>query len=185
MFLQMTGNNSLKNFIFTFREELSRHAISAYTGLGPDLFNFISSLTPIVNVDLLVYNSKGQFLLSMRDDQHCGRGWHIPGGCIRFKETIDSRIKEVAKKELSLTDFTYDKDPIKVFEIMWGKDQRNLENDDERAHFITLVYKCYVPDTYIINNPYKSEKEAGYLKWFDTLPNNLLSIQNCYREILK
>ena len=163
---------------------MSRLGISAHSGLGTELFHFISSLTPIVNVDLLVYNSKGQFLLAMRDDPHCGKGWHVPGGCVRFKETFDTRIRKVAKKELSLTEFTYDKEPIKVFEIMWEKNQRNLENDDERAHFITMVYKCCVPDSFTIDNQEKSETDAGYLRWFDKLPDDLLNIQNCYRDIL-
>lgn len=177
-------NNSIKELITQLREQMSRLGISAYTGLGTELFHFVSSLTPIVNVDLLVYNSKGQYLLAKRDDPHCGKGWHVPGGCVRFKETFDTRIREVAKKELNLTEFTYDKEPIKVFEIMWDKDQRNLENDDERAHFITIVYKCYAPDSFTIDNQGKSETDAGYLRWFDKLPDDLLKIQNCYKEIL-
>lgn len=180
----MIGNNPIKDIITHFREQMSRFGISAHTGLGTDLFHFVSSLTPIVNVDLVVYNSKGQFLLSMRDDSHCGKGWHIPGGCIRFKETIGARIRKVAKSELNLIDFTYDKEPMKVFEIMWEKGQRDLENDDERAHFITLVYRCYAPDSFTIDNKGKTENEVGYSRWFDKLPDNLLKIQNCYRDIL-
>ena len=65
-------------------------------GLGEDLFLLVSSLVPIVNVDLLVYNDKGQFLLTWRDDPHCGCGWHIPGGCVRFKETCEERIRKVS-----------------------------------------------------------------------------------------
>ena len=177
-------NNSITELITQLREQMSRLGISARTGLGTNLFHFVSSLIPIVNVDLVVFNSKGQILLAMRNDPHCGKGWHIPGGCVRFKETIDSRIKKVAQNELNLTDFTYDKEPMKVFEIMWDKDQRSLENDDERAHFITLAYKCNAPDSYIIDNQGKTETDVGFLRWFDKLPDDLLKIQNCYREIL-
>ena len=175
---------NIKDSISQFREQMSRLGISARTSLGTDLFHFVSSLTPIVNVDLLVYNTQGQFLLAMRDDPYCGKGWHVPGGCIRFRETVDTRIRKVAKSELNLMDFTYDKEPVKFFEIMWDENQRHLENDDERAHFITLVYKCYAPDTFTIDNGDKKETESGYLRWFDKLPDNLLEIQNCYRDIL-
>lgn len=174
----------MKDFIRAMRKRMSRLGISARTGLGTELFHFVSSLTPIVNVDLLVYNTKGQFLLAMRDDSFCGKGWHVPGGCIRFKETFDTRIRKVAKSELHLTDFTYDKEPIKVFEIMWEDGQRQLENDDERAHFITLVYKCHAPESFVIDNGDKMESDSGYLRWFDRLPDNLLEIQDCYREII-
>ncbi len=164
---------------------MSADGVVAERGLGPELFHFVSSLTPIINVDLLVYNRKGQILLSRRDDPYCGIGWHIPGGCIRFKETFESRIRKVAEEELGLSDFTFDKEPIKVFEIKWNMDRQELENQNERAHFITLVFKCQASCNYQINNKGKQESEAGYLQWFDKLPDDLLSIQNCYRQILK
>lgn len=153
-------------------------------GLGQELFLLVSSLTPIVNVDLLIYNDKGQFLLTWRDDPHCGQGWHVPGGCIRFKETCEERIRKVAQQELNISDINFDKEPIKVFEII-SHERRDIENQDERAHFITLVYKCYVPKDFSIENQSVKEGEVGYMKWFDHLPDNLLSIQSCYREIIK
>jgi len=153
-------------------------------GLGQELFLLVSSLTPIVNVDLLVYNGKGQFLLTWRNDSHCGQGWHVPGGCIRFRETCEERIKKVAQKELGISDVCFEKDPIKVFEII-SQEHRDIENQNERAHFMTLVYKCYAPIGYSIENQLFNEGEVGYMKWFDHLPDNLLSIQSCYREIIK
>lgn len=165
------------------KKEVEKSDINPKAGIGEDLFLFVSSLTPIVNVDLLVYNSKGQFLLSFRDDRHCGRGWHIPGGCIRFRETIDERIKKVAYTELHLENIDYEKRPIKIFEIFCNE-EREIDCQDERSHFITFVYKCYAPDSYQINNAMK-ENEAGFLKWFDKLPDDLLNIQQCYKEIIK
>ena len=181
-----TQNNfqTLQNILGELKAKMSELGISAEAGLGKDLFVFISSLTPIVNVDLLVYNSKGQFILSRRNDAHCGIGWHVPGGCIRFKESIESRIRKVAESELNLTDFQFDKEPLKVFEIICNE-HRNIDNQDERAHFVTLVYKCYAPDSYHIDNKGKTESDSNYLKWFDKLPDDLLNIQQCYKEIMK
>lgn len=153
-------------------------------GIGKDLFLLVSSLVPIVNVDLLVYNNKGQFLLTWRDDPHSGRGWHVPGGCIRFRETYEERIKKVAQKELGIPEIKYDKEPVKIFEII-SHEHRDIENQNERAHFITLVYKCYAPEPFSIDNQKAKEGEIGYMAWFDHLPDNLLSIQSCYREIIK
>ena len=157
--------------------------INPEQGLGEELFLTISSLVPIVNVDLLVYNSKGQFLLTKRNDPHCGKGWHVPGGCIRFKETCEERIRKVALKELGISQISFDKNPIKVFEII-EHEHRPIEKQNERAHFITLVYKCYVDDSYIIDNDSLTDEDAGFIKWFDKLPVDLLKIQDCYRAIL-
>lgn len=165
------------------RKTLSELNINPSKGLGEDLFLLISSLVPITNVDLLVYNEKGQFLLTRRDDPHCGMGWHVPGGCVRFKETFDERIKKVASNELGLRTLTYDKSPIRVFEIFFNE-YRNIDNQDERAHFITLVFKCFAPADYVPDNAGRSESDPGFIKWFDKLPSDLLPIQNCYKEIL-
>ena len=153
-------------------------------GLGENLFLIVSSLVPIVNVDLLVYNDKGQFLLACRDDPYCGQGWHVPGGCVRFKETCEDRIKKVAQQELGISDIVFDKEPVKVFEII-NHGHRDIVNQNERAHFITLVYKCYVPEDFTIENQGTKVGEVGFMAWFDKLPDNLLSIQSCYREIIK
>jgi len=158
--------------------------INPESGLGEDLFLTISSLVPIVNVDLLVYDAKGRFLLTWRDDPHCGKGWHVPGGCIRFKETCAERIKKVALKELGIKDVEFDQEPIKVFEII-NREHRDIENQNERGHFITLVYKCHAPSDFTLDGQPYSDGEVGYMQWFDQLPNNLLSIQSCYKEIIK
>lgn len=165
------------------RERMSSLGISPEKGLGEELFLFVSSLVPVINVDLLVYNQHGQFLLTRRNDPHCGIGWHIPGGCVRFKETFDSRIRKVAKSELGLEDITYDKEPLKVIEI-FSNGERDIDNQNERAHFITIVYKCYAPEGFQPNNGNKTELDVGYAKWFDKLPDDFLAIQECYKEIL-
>lgn len=153
-------------------------------GLGKELFLQVSSLVPIVNVDLLVYNDIGQILLTWRDDPHCGKGWHIPGGCVRFKETCESRIQKVALEELGIRQIAFEKEPVKVFQII-NHEHRDLKNQNERGHFITLVFKCYAPRVFVIDKQQYKRGEVGYMKWFDFLPDNLLSIQSCYREIIK
>ena len=79
---------------------LQKTRFDAKNGLGEKLFLHVSSLTPIVNVDILVRNpSTAEILLTWRDDNFY-RGWHIPGGIIRFKEKMIDRIELVAKVEL-------------------------------------------------------------------------------------
>ncbi len=174
---------TLSDCIYNLRQQIKKEGIDSRNGLGRELFLFASSLVPVVNVDLLVYNSKGQFLLTKRDDPYCGMGWHIPGGCIRFKETCAERVRMVAKKELGIQNLTFEENPIKIFEII-QKDKRHIENQNERAHFISLVYKCYVDSTYQIRNGNLKEEDVGFIKWFHRLPDDLINIQSCYRHIL-
>lgn len=171
---------SVKNAIENLKIEMKKEGILPETGLGNDLFLFSSTLAPVVNVDLLITNPKQQILLAWRNDPHSGIGWHIPGGCVRFKETLEERIQKTAVAEIG-THLQYDKEPIKVFEIFSDGYRKGLEDQRERAHFITLVYRCRIPDDWEINKHTANPGEAGYLKWFDALPENLLAVQNCYR----
>jgi len=42
---------------------INEHIVDARVDLGTEIFHFVSSLTPIVNVDLLIKNKKGETLI--------------------------------------------------------------------------------------------------------------------------
>src|SRR5436190_14846458 len=69
-------------------------------GLPEDVFHFVSRLTPLVNVDLLIKDEGSRTLLTWRDDEFYGPGWHVPGGIIRFKEPAVDRVRACAREEL-------------------------------------------------------------------------------------
>ena len=147
------------------------------TGLPDEVFYFISRITPMVNTDLLIKDKKGRILLAWRDDEYCGKGWHIPGSIIRFKETFEHRIMETARKELGTTDIVYNKTPLLVHEII-------LPQLDNRAHFISFLYECSLKDDYSIANNGLSEDDSGYLAWHDACPDNLITMQEPYRDFI-
>ena len=66
---------------------LDSWALDPNGGLPEELFLFVSRLVPMVNVDLFISDDQGRVLLTWRDDEIFGAGWHIPGGMIRYKET--------------------------------------------------------------------------------------------------
>lgn len=86
--------------ILDFKNAMSRNGVDPENGLGDELFCFVSTLMPVTNVDLIIINERRQILLSWRDDKDYGQGWHIPGGCIRFRETFKDRIQKTAMHEL-------------------------------------------------------------------------------------
>lgn len=78
-------------------EVLSAAVVDPPIGLPEEVFLFISRLTPMINVDLLIQDERKRTLLTWRDDERLGPGWHVPGGIIRFKEEIQLRVKAVPK----------------------------------------------------------------------------------------
>lgn len=149
--------------------------------LPEDIFFFISRLTPIVNVDLLI---RGEFdnriLLSWRDDFHSNVGWHIPGGILRFKETFRERIEKVAQSEIHSdikigVNFTYNENPLDIHTCM--------HEMDTRGHHVPILYECFLSSDVPLNNG-KKEGDVGYLKWFDDAPDNLIKAQHNYRRFI-
>ena len=64
--------------------EIEQYIDDPREGLTEEIFYFISKLTPLVNVDLLIKNELNETLLTWRHDKFYGPAWHIPGGIIRF-----------------------------------------------------------------------------------------------------
>jgi len=158
-------------------DEAMASVTDAKQGLPQELFYFVSQLTPMINVDLLIKNKKGQTLLTWRDDQFYGPAWHIPGGIIRFKESFDKRIQQVALTELGCSVRCSDA-PINV---------RNMINTerDIRGHFISLLFICELKGEPDPAKEWRAEQPlAGQWAWHDSAPENLIKVHEVFRKFI-
>ena len=156
-------------------EILNKQIPDPRLGLPEEVFLFISRLTPMVNVDLLIKDKKGLALLSWRDDLYAGTGWHLPGGIIRFRENIESRILKVAETE-SGTAIEFDPAPIAINQVFC--------NHETRGHFISLLIRCSISGNFIPENKGLTKTDAGYLMWHDSCPENIIHVHEMYRDYL-
>ena len=155
----------LKNAI----DEIEQAVGDPREGLGVDLFQFVSRLTPMVNVDLLVRNKAREILLTWRSDDFYGPGWHVPGGILRFKESFVSRIVAVANEELG-TSVVIDEEPRMVQEVMHV-------DRDTRGHFVSLLYECTLITDLDPTRKYRTgSPKHGQWAWHKNLPSNLIKI---------
>ena len=158
-------------------DKVLEHVKNAKEGLPLDVFYFVSQLTPLINVDLLIKNKQGQVLLTWREDQFYGPAWHIPGGIIRFKEKIEDRIEQVARLELGAT-VKYAAEPIHI---------RGLINNerDIRGHFISMLYLCELTSNPLDGKSHKAgEPKQGEWAWHDKAPTNLLKVHESFRRFI-
>jgi len=156
-------------------EFLNKRISDSSKGLPEELFLFISRMTPMVNADLLIKDENGRTLLSWRDDQFAGTGWHLPGGIVRFKEKLENRVRKVAEKEIG-TMVKFDSVPIAVNQVIC--------DHDTRGHFISILYKCFLSAKFIPNNKGLSNNDPGYLLWHDSCPPNLVKVHEMYRRYI-
>ena len=146
-------------------------------GLPDEVFYYISRTTPLVNVDLLVQDKNGRTLLSWRDDQYSGTGWHVPGGIVRWKETLEMRIRKVSEAEIGAL-VSFDTAPIAINQFIHHE-------REVRSHFISLLYRCHLPEAFIPQNKGLSLGAQGYLMWHDFCPDNMLKCHEVYRGHIK
>lgn len=156
-------------------EALDKHVTDPKNGLPEELFLYVSRTTPLVNVDLLIKDEKGRTLLGWRDDKYAGRGWHVLGGIIRFKEKWEDRVKKVANKEIG-TEVKFDSKPIALNQFFCPH--------NERGHFVSLLFKCFLDSSFILENKGLTEKDPGYLKWHEICPDNLVKCHDMYKKYI-
>lgn len=165
----MTLQEAIQNLQLIMNEE----CVDPTKGLPQELFLFATTLIPCANIDLFVTDENRRLLLTWRDDEFYGQGWHIPGGCLRLKETLENRIQQTAINELG-SKVIYDIDNFITRETMVSKDRPWLTNQLERCHNISMLFFCRLPEGYEVKNKENDEHTSGYLKWFDHIPADLL-----------
>lgn len=162
--------NNIKKLIL----EVEQFVNNPKNGLPDDVFYFVGRMTPFINVDLLIKSPDIGTILTWREDIYSGKGWHLPGGIIRFREKISKRIQQVATKELGIKikDF---RGPIAVNQI--------LTQQKERSHFISLLYECS------LNKIEKKKivdisKKNKNIKFFKSKPKKLLKWHKIYSSYI-
>jgi ADP-ribose pyrophosphatase YjhB (NUDIX family) len=142
------------------------------TGLGTELFQFVSRMAPCANVDLLIQDERHRTLLTWRDDDLFGIGWHLPGGIIRYKETAADRVRACARDELA-TEVSFDPAPVFVSET--------IREQSDRGHLISLLYRCRLrslPDE--ARRASAFPPAPGQWQWHDAPPMGLLGVHRIY-----
>ncbi|PIT88149.1 MAG: NUDIX hydrolase [Candidatus Magasanikbacteria bacterium CG10_big_fil_rev_8_21_14_0_10_36_32] len=145
-------------------------------GLPDEIFFYISKTTPLVNIDLLIKDENGRTLLSWRNDKNSGQGWHVPGGIIRFKETLEERVNKVAEIEIGQK---IDFNPVPIAVNQFINRERSI-----RSHFVSILYKGFLSSDFIPENRGFTKDDAGYLKWHDFCPDNMIKCQKIYQKYI-
>lgn len=103
-----------------------------------------------------------------------------------MREKLEDRIQKTAIDEIGAS-VICNNVPIAVREQMIPVDENEKSiSCIERSHNIGFLYECFVEEDYVIDNKGNTEDENGYLRWFDTIPENILEChKRAYGDILK
>ena len=70
--------------------------------LSKEVFSTVVENTPLIAIDLIVQNDKGQVLLGKRVNEPALGFWFVPGGRIFKDETLDMAFSRTVQEELSI-----------------------------------------------------------------------------------
>lgn len=110
--------------------------------LGFDAFRQVVAWTPLVSIDLVVYNAHGQLLLGMRRNRPARGYWFVPGGRIFKNETLNSAFARIARDELGRTLLRRaDAGILGIYEHFYDD---SFAAADEDTHYVVLAYQITV-----------------------------------------
>jgi colanic acid biosynthesis protein WcaH len=98
---------------------------------------------PLVSIDLIVTNEKGQVLLGMRKNRPAKGMWFVPGGVLRKNETLDEAFSRVVLNELN-AEFNTDIADLRrasfsgVYEHHYPD---NFSGEDFGTHYVVMAHR--------------------------------------------
>jgi colanic acid biosynthesis protein WcaH len=115
---------------------------------------------PLVAVDLIVENARGEVLLGLRENEPARGTWFVPGGVVRKDERLADAIARVAVAELGVA-----VDPgaawfMGVFEHLYDTNFAGAEGFG--THYVVLAYRLRLPEGADI----RPDAQHGALRWW-------------------
>ncbi|MDO8408328.1 MAG: NUDIX domain-containing protein [bacterium] len=121
-------------------------------------YAFIYNQVPRLCVDLAIKDKHGALLLTRRDIPPYKGLWHLPGGGIKFKETIAEAASRIAKKEFGVE--------VRLARAIGPCEIMNDDLDaDNPRHSVSIVCETEI----VSGTPQKSD-ETAEVQYFIELP---------------
>ena len=70
--------------------------------LSQEDFATVVRSTPLISIDLVVENERGEFLLGQRTNRPAQGYWFVPGGRVQKDETLENAFARLTQAELGL-----------------------------------------------------------------------------------
>jgi colanic acid biosynthesis protein WcaH len=111
--------------------------------LAPEVFLDVVRHAPLVSMDLIVQNSRGEFLVGLRTNPPARNYWFVPGGRIRKDESMVSALRRIAAEELDLEAACLSAQPAGVFEHFYDDNFAGIAGTG--THYVVLAYRMVLP----------------------------------------
>lgn len=105
--------------------------------LEADAFRSIVASTPLVSIDLIVRNQRGEILLGQRLNRPAQGCWFVPGGRIYKNENLDAAFRRLTETELGQA---FNRDGATLLGIFEHFYSDSVFGDTPDTHYVVVAY---------------------------------------------
>jgi colanic acid biosynthesis protein WcaH len=129
--------------------------------LGLDDLAEVVRLAPLVSIDLIIENDKGQILVGMRNNEPAKGFFFVPGGRILKNERIADAFERIMKEELGIGVDYRDAEFAGAFDHIY--DTNFALRADFGTHYVVLAHRIKLND----NVKIRPDDQHSRLLWLD------------------
>jgi colanic acid biosynthesis protein WcaH len=133
--------------------------------LSPDVFSLVLASTPLIAIDLVIQNSRGEILLGQRLNRPAQDAWFVPGGRVLKDETLDSAFHRLTQDELGFSLERSDAQLLGIYEHFYTDSVFGNAVNDPSTHYIVLAYKLRLDD--LNPNLVWPQTQHGCVRWWN------------------
>lgn len=133
--------------------------------LSNETFRTVLASTPLVAMDLVVRNSKGEILLGQRLNRPAKGYWFVPGGRILKNETLDAAFIRLTSAELGQGFERHQATLLDVYEHFYPDSVFGSDEIEAGTHYVVLGYQLLLPDGHVLT---PSRDQHDCYRWWQT-----------------
>ena len=122
--------------------------------LSNEPFLSVVDSTPLISIDLVVLNSKGECLLGQRLNRPAQGNWFVPGGRILKNETLDAAFSRLTLEELGKVSARSDARLLGVYEHFYADSVFAAPGQGPDTHYVVLAYQLVMAEDDLLHPPH-------------------------------
>ncbi|MBC3302947.1 GDP-mannose mannosyl hydrolase [Pseudomonas sp. SWRI18] len=126
-------------------------------------FQTVVASTPLVAIDLVIKNRRGEVLLGLRVNRPAHGFWFVPGGRIQKNESLDTAFRRITLDELGRTFERASARLLGVFEHFYADSVFADAGTGPDTHYVVLGYCLELDDNPALQPP--AEQHQQFRWW--------------------
>jgi colanic acid biosynthesis protein WcaH len=128
--------------------------------LSPADFHTVVRLAPLVSIDLIIRNPRGEVLLGLRNNEPAKGFYFVPGGIVLKHERLREAFARILKREINYDATLEDARLLGAYEHFY--DANSFGDANFGTHYVVLAHELKLADASAI----QADAQHSELSWW-------------------